>query len=185
MGIDQHGAPIDSLQDFLAHHLTWTSHREDPTVFKDDDAITILTCQIQIVGDEHDRQTTFLFERMQDRTNVELVLEIKKGRRLIEQQHLGRLSQGASNDGSLTLASGEVQDRPLREVRHIHGDHRLLRDGAILGTVPAKSVIPARSVPVRISTHQDTFRDAERKGRLSVLRNNSDLTRHLHVGRNL
>src|SRR5512134_649881 len=113
------------------------------------------------------------------------MLKIEKSRRLIKKQHLGRLSQGASNDGSLTLASGKIHDRPLRKVRHIHGDHRLLRDGTILGTVPAKSVIPARSVPMRIATHQDSFSDAEGKGRLSVLRNNGNLTCDLNLSRGL
>src|SRR5688572_30264018 len=128
----------------------------------------------------HDNGQPALFiERTQDRTDLELMLKIEEGSRLIEEQHFWCLSQRAGNDGPLTFSTGEIRDRTMCEVCDIHCPHRLLRYGTILLAVPAKRRAPKGRMPVGKSTHQHRFRHAERKSRLIVLGNKRDLPCHL------
>ena len=44
------------------------------------------------------------------RTNLDLVIDVKKCRRLVEEQDLGLLSQGSGNHYSLPFAAGQIRD---------------------------------------------------------------------------
>ena len=66
MGIDQHGATIDRLEDVWSHHFTRTSHRAYRTVFEHDEPIAVLAGEIQVVRDDHNGEGVILLEQAQD-----------------------------------------------------------------------------------------------------------------------
>ena len=46
-----------------------------------------------------------------------LVLQVERGRRLVEDQYVGLRHQGPGEDHQLPLAAGQLMERPPREVR--------------------------------------------------------------------
>src|SRR5262245_2655400 len=132
--------------------------------------------------DQHNRQTTVFLEETQDRTDIELMLQIEERSRLIKQQHLWCLSECPSNHRPLTLPSGEIHDGTFGEMRHIHCGHRLVGNGTVLPAIPTESIIPAGAAPMRESPHHHRFRHTEGKCQLVVLWNKCHLPRHLNLG---
>src|ERR1043165_9619640 len=174
-------AAIYGVQDFGPYDFLRTPKPIHLPLVQQHETIAILTGQVQIMGHQDDGESPFLSKPMQHGTDVDLVLKVEKGRRLVEQQDFGGLCKRSGNNHPLTLPSGKPRDGTLRQMPDIHGDHSLLRDHTIIETFPAEAQIPERPVMVRKSSGEDGFRYAERKRLMRVLRDERNALRDVFL----
>ena len=87
-----------------------------------------------VVRDEHERDAQALLQALEFRLHFFAQLEVERAERLVEQQHLRAVDQGAGQCHALTLATGELV-RPTRaelaeshEVEHGGGLLRALEE---------------------------------------------------------
>ena len=61
-----------------------------------------------IVGDEHERDADFLLQRLELLLHLLAQLEIERAQRLIQEQHLGGVDEGAGQGHPLALAARKL-----------------------------------------------------------------------------
>src|ERR671924_309413 len=88
MAIDQHLAVVHGFQNVGTDHFLRTPDLRDPTFGKHQHPVAILTCEIQVMRNKDNRETTVPVETLQNATDSELMLEIEERRGLVEQQDL-------------------------------------------------------------------------------------------------
>ena len=84
MTVDQDITSIDSSQDIDINHFMRQAEAEECSGLEHQNSIAVLARKIQIVGDEHHGQATFLFKPAHNCADFNLVLEIEKRSRLIQ-----------------------------------------------------------------------------------------------------
>ena len=94
--------------------------------------------------------------------------QIEKSRGLIEQQQLGLLGQRSGEHHELSLAAGQLEDRPVRELAHTHPLH-----GCQHPVHVAVAVEPEQRL-MRCPTHEHHFSGPEGEGHMKVLRHDCD-----------
>ena len=72
--------------------------------------------KIQVMCRYDNRQVTLAVQLVENRADLELIREIERGGRLVEQQNVGILRKRAGNDDALFFAAGERVEQPRREV---------------------------------------------------------------------
>ena len=132
------------------------------------------------MGDKHDGQPAVSIDPPNDSRNVQLVMEIEKGGRLIQKQDFRFLGQCPGNHRSLPLSAGDVGHQPMAEVRHVQISHRLHRHGAVPITFPSH---PPRSIVMGIPAHQHHFIDRKRKRLLRLLGHEGHAAGNLGLGK--
>ena len=95
----------------------------------------------------HHRQAAFAVERAQQRGDVELVAEVERRRRLVEQQDVGFLRQRAGDDDALLLAAGQRRERPIGQVRGAGGVERLAGEREVARSFEFERARGGGSVP--------------------------------------
>ena len=119
---------------------------------------------------EHHRQATFLFKPAHNRADFNLVLEIEKRGRLIQQEDLGRLRQGPGNHAALAFTARKIHHRTTSQVSEIRRLHSLFGNQHILSAFPAESCTPLRAMIMRIPAHQNRFHHRIGKDLRALLR---------------
>ena len=104
--------------------------------------------------------------RAQQRGDLELVAEIERRRRLVEQEHLGRLRQRAGNDDALFFTAAERHVGASGEVVGAGGGERISRQREV-----ARSFELERT-KMRMAAHQHHFHHRVVEGRVRFLRHN-------------
>jgi len=149
MTIDQDVAAVDLAQHLHAKHFLRCSDQHRPPFVEQEQAIAVLARHVQIVGRHQHRQPALGAEPAHDPADVHLVVQIQERRRLVEQQDLWLLGQGTRDDRALALATGDVADQPVTDMRDIQFLHREVRDPEVeeaLARVLLAQGIEARDV---------------------------------------
>ena len=120
-----------------------------------------------------------LVQPREQRRDLELVAEVQRGGRLVEQHHVGGLRQRARDDDALLLAAAQRGERAALEGKRARRRQRLARDGDVRG--PSS----ANGPEVRIAAHQRDFEHRVVEGETGFLRHDRDPPRDLgarHAG---
>ena len=118
--------------------------------------------EVQIVRGDDDRQAALAIQPCEQRGDVELVAEIERRRRLVEQQDLGLLGERAGDDDALLLAARERGEAAALEGERAGGRERLARDGHVARALEFERAEVRDSVPsgrsrARCSRRRDGF----------------------------
>ena len=131
--------------------------------------------QIQIVRRQHHRHALLGVQLLQQHLHFELVADVERRRRLVEQQQLCALRQRAGDHDALFFAAAERAERAVLERRGAGGGERPARDGQILGTFERERAEMGKP------SHQHDVEDGEIERRVRFLRNERDAPRDLAV----
>lgn len=94
--------------------------------------------QVEIVGHHEDRH--LLFQRGERFNELFLDGKINVGGRFIEEKKLRLTGEGSRNEDALTLASGEIGERSIRELFEADFSERLERNFAALFGIESKAM---------------------------------------------
>ena len=111
--------------------------------------------------------------------DLELICEIERRRRLVEQQHLRRLRQRARNHHALLFAAAERCERARFERGGARRRQRLARDLLVA------RVLERERAQMRVSSHQHHVDDGEVERRMRLLRYHGDSSREIAAGQPL
>ena len=128
--------------------------------------ISLTDCrrQVQVVRRDDDRHAALAIETRDERRDLELIAEIERGRRFVEQQNLGRLRQRRGDDHALLLAAAERAESAILERRRARRAKRIARDREVVG--PFELEQPEMRMPA----HQDHLEHRVLEGQLRLLR---------------
>ncbi len=101
MAVDQHLASVDGLENIWPDHLLRCSGREQAPLLHHQQPIGILTGQVQVMRDQQQGQPLPIRQPAQERADVDLMRQIQKRGRFIQQQDLRRLRQRAGDEAAL------------------------------------------------------------------------------------
>ena len=129
-------------------HLARRPLRQHAPVAQQHERVAQRRRQIQVVRRQHHRHAALAIEPLEQRRDLELVAEIERRRRLVEQQHVGRLRQRAGDDDALLLAAAERHVRAVGEMGGAGRRQRVARDREVVRTFELKRA------EVRMPPHQ-------------------------------
>lgn len=84
-------------------HLMRRSQRRRQPMAQQQDAITEMAGEMQVMGDDHNRLFPRELQAVQDPEAGDLVMDIKIGRRFVQNQHRCPLRQGSGEIGPLSF----------------------------------------------------------------------------------
>ena len=122
--------------------------RDHAALLEQHDALAQRRRQVQIVRRHDHRRAAFGVQPPEERRDLELIAEIERRGRLVEQQHVGRLRQRARNHDALLLAAAQRGERPRLERRRAGRRQRLARDRLV------RRALELERAEVRIPAHQ-------------------------------
>src|SRR5699024_6055801 len=111
--------------------------------------------QVEVVQYHQQRASLVVGEPNQQLQQVDLDLQVEKGRRLVEQDQIGLLGQHHDDPAALALSTGERVDTALGKVRDISIGHRLADGARILIDILSPQPL------VRKATHPDQLPDRQ------------------------
>ena len=103
--------------------------------------------------------------------DLQAVLQIEEGRRLIQEDEARLLSQGPGDQGALPLAAAEAPEGPILQPLEIHLAQRVTRRGEVPRT------LEPQQPQVRGASHQHHLDDAEVEKDLRLLRHQGQQAR--------
>ena len=117
---------------------------------------------------QHHRDAALAIEPSEQRRDFELIAEIERGGRFVEQEDVWRLRQRAGDDDALLFAAAQRHVRAMGEVRGARGGHRIACDGEVVGSFELKRRRDADAGPSapfrsRCSRRPDAFPAARRR----------------------
>ncbi len=170
MAVDQHRAAIDLLDDLRAEHLVRSSHGPRSACLHEQEPIASLRRQVEVVGHHHHREPSLRGQPAQQGQHLQLMVQVQKRRRLIQQQHPGFLDQGARDHGPLPFAARHLVQAPTRQMRDLQLGHHAIGQLQFLPRLPVdRAKSPGRRV-VRKAPHQDQLGDRVGKELQRILR---------------
>ena len=90
---------------------------DDAAVAHDADAVGHRQRLLLVMGDQHEGDADIALQVLQLDLHVAAQLAVESGERLVEQQHLRPVDQGAGKRDALLLAAGEFPDCAAAQVR--------------------------------------------------------------------
>ena len=114
-----------------------------------------------------------LVEPQQQRRHLQLVAEVERRGRLVEQQQRGRLRQRRGNHDALLLAAAQLVKRAIGQVRRAGGGQRLARNADVVGPFDGEHA------EVRVAAHQHDLDRGVLEGEFGFLRHDRDAPRHV------
>ncbi len=118
---------------------------------------------------EHHRDLPVPVETREQPRHFELIAEVERRRRLVEQESPGRLRERARDDHALLLAAAERHVVARAEVRGPGGVERFMRGLEVRGPFELEHA------EMRVAPHQHHFRDAVLEGGMRLLRNDGNV----------
>ena len=122
---------------------------------------------------EHHRHLPLAIQTGQQRGDFELISEVERCGRLVEQQDLGRLREGAGDDDALFLAAAQRHVAAIGQMCRACRLERLSRDGEVRGPFELKRA------EVRMAPHQHHLHHGVIEGGMRLLRHDRDVARQL------
>jgi hypothetical protein len=111
---------VDAVQradGFRREHVFGRTLRDDAAGAQEDQVTAQRGGKVEIVCRQHHRDAAFTIQSRQQQLHVELVAEIERSRRLVQQQQFGALRQRAGDDDPLLLAAAQRREWPVLEGR--------------------------------------------------------------------
>ena len=124
--------------------------------------------QVEVVRREHQGAPALAVQARDERRDLELVRQVQRRGRLVEQQHVGRLRQRGGNHHALLLAAAERVERRASKPRRARCRERLTRKPEIVGSFDFERP------QVRVAAHQHHLEHRVRERRMRLLRNDGD-----------
>ena len=157
---------VELLDGVGRQHLARRALREHAAGAHQHERVAQRRREVQVVRRQHHRDAALAIEPRQQRRHLELIAEIERGRRLVEQQHVRRLRQRARDDDALLLTAAERHVRAVRQMRRAGGGQRAPRDRDVRGALRAGTRRGADAVPSAPSRARcSRRRDASPAGR--------------------
>ena len=173
MLLDRHLAAERGREQRLAQHRLRRAHGDLAAGGQEQQPVAHLGGEVQVVGDEQDRDAALAVQSAQQGGRLRLVPEIEVGRRLVEDEEPRLLGERPRHRRALALAAAQAVE-PLRgELEHAGRLHR----GA--GALPVGRALEVALGRVRIAPHQDQLLDRERELGRHALRDHGDPAREL------
>ncbi len=153
----------DRLEDASTKHLRGRTARRDAPGAHQDDLIGVGGGEVEIV--EHDEAGDAALGHLaaEDVEHVERVADVEVRGRLVEEEDVRPLDEGASQRDPPLLTARERVDGPIGDTAQIARAHRLVDRRAILGRLDHPSAL------VRRASHRDDLADAKPERDLRVL----------------
>jgi hypothetical protein len=127
--------------------------------------------EIEVVGGHHHRHVLLAAQLAQQRRHFELVAEVERCRRFVEQQHFGTLRQRAGDDHPLPFAAAQRGERAMGQMRRARGLKRFTRDRQVGGA------LELHRAEMRMAPHQDDLERGVVEGGMGVLRDDGHVPR--------
>ena len=109
---------IDVAQHLRPDHLVRGAFVDDRAVAHRHDVVADAGRFIDVVQHHHDGAPFLAVEPLDEVDDFELVGDVEKGRRFVEQQQRSLLGERHRDPGALPLAAGELIDRAVAQVLH-------------------------------------------------------------------
>src|SRR5262249_52441990 len=109
------GTPEHVFQQPLLQHFAGSADARDLAGAQQQQPVTELCREIQVVRDEQDRHTALAVQPAQQRRGLCLVTQIEVRGGLVEDEQSRLLRQGASQQRTLAFAAGQTIERQRRE----------------------------------------------------------------------
>ena len=123
------------------------SLRDDSALLEQHDAFAQRRRQVQIVRGHDHRRAAFAVEPPEQRRDFELIPQIERSGRLVQQQQIGCLCERAGNHDALLLAAAQRRERPAFEGGRAGRRERLACDRQIRGALELERSRDADSGP--------------------------------------
>ena len=129
--------------------------------------------EIQVVRRQHHRDALLPIEAREQRRHLELVPDVERRGRLVQQEQIGTLRERARDDDALFFAAAERAERARFERQGAGGFERPPRDRKVLRPLERERA------QMREAAHQHDVEDAEVERRVCFLRDVGDTARCL------
>src|SRR5947207_3948137 len=154
-------------------HVSRCPRREDAAAAHHDELLTHRRREIQVMCREHHRHLPLAIQTGQQRGDFELISEVERCGRFVEQQDLGRLREGAGDDDALFLAAAQRHVAAIAQMCCACRLERLSRDVEVSGPFELKRA------EVRMAPHQHHLHHGVIEGGMRLLRHDRDVARQL------
>src|SRR5580765_6547124 len=135
-------------------HGVGRSLRDDASVLQQHQFRAQGCRQVQVVRRHHHRRPAVAVQAGEQRRDLELKAEVERGGRLVEQQHVGRLSQRTGDHDTLFLAAAERREAAILEAGGAGVGHRAPGDRQVA------RALELERAEVRVAAHHH---DLERR----------------------
>src|SRR3989338_8547796 len=109
--LDTDPAAIDGPEQRLLEHLLRRADAGDPPLVQEEQTVSDLRRQVQIVGDEEDGHPPLPVQAPEEPGDLGLIAEVQVRRRLVENQEARLLGEGSGQSGALALAAAQALHR--------------------------------------------------------------------------
>jgi len=113
---------IEPAHGFVVQHLRRLSAGKDPVSAHTDYAIRDLHGQVNLMQGHHNCDSLFARHPVEDGKKLQLVADIQIGGRLVENDDLRVLADGAGQQDPLALAVAHRVKGPVRQLARMHGN---------------------------------------------------------------
>ncbi len=176
MRIDVGHHPVEGLDGQGRDGVVGRPGRDDAPAGEHHDGGAETGGEVQVVRRDDDREIAFPVEAREQRGDVELVAEVERRGRFVEQQDLGLLRQGAGDDDALFLAARERGEAAPLEGESAGGCERLPGNGHVA------RALEGECAKVRIAPHQRNLEHRVVEREVGFLRHDRDRTRQGGAG---
>ena len=149
-------------------HILGQSVTDDSSVAEQHEFLTQRGRKVQVVRRHHQRDALFATELHEQRLHLELVADIERRRRLVEQQQISALRERARDDDSLSFTAAERGEQAIFEgagagcLERASGDRQVRRP------------FERERAEMGEATHQHDVQHREVERRMGVLRNHGE-----------
>src|SRR5439155_23010796 len=107
VGLDPYITSIDVGEQRLVEHVLRRPEPDEPALGEQQEPITHLGGQVQVVGDEQDRHAALTVHSPHERGGLHLVAQVEVSGRLVQHEQARLLGERPRDDGPLGLAAAE------------------------------------------------------------------------------
>ncbi|CAM2159701.1 hypothetical protein PT2222_60115 [Paraburkholderia tropica] len=173
---DIHRNAMDRFEHAGVHHFVGRAALKQAAAVQRDHVVAETRREIDVVQHDHDRERALVGQRAQQAQHLDLMRDVERGSRLVEQQTGRGLRHQHREPDALTLAAREVIGELRGETRGVGEAQRLVDMRVIVGAQAAERAVP------RIAAQRDQLAHGHvgRGGR--ILRQIRDLPREFARG---